>query len=336
MTVVRITIKKKLTGDAYSFRQTASGAFSSEYLVESQASFPSPQLESCVRSIAHTESRLYPDCVLFDGAIVKLATPGASGEELRGQYSYVGLPGLRGQVEMGEDGALAYPPVAAVFARNASRGRYGRLLLPYALTMAEWNLYVQKRVRPLRFQNQRDLAQLGPTPALSFSQQLLEAVREAGGTYVLPSAAGEDEQQLRRVHEFVFMEFQAGSSKPKRRKAVKRRPSLAGTNEGADSAPRQKSAKARGKAREPVEGVVYLLQAGPHFKIGKSIDFDKRLGQIKLQLPYAVEVVHVMRAADPSQVESYWHRRFSPLRQNGEWFLLTQTEVDEFKGVSKM
>ena len=40
------------------------------------------------------------------------------------------------------------------------------------------------------------------------------------------------------------------------------------------------------------EGVVYLLKAGPYYKIGNSINFEQRLGQIKLQLPYAVEELH--------------------------------------------
>jgi hypothetical protein len=92
----------------------------------------------------------------------------------------------------------------------------------------------------------------------------------------------------------------------------------------------------RSKSKSQTEGVVYLLKAGPHFKIGKSVAFDKRLGQIKLQLPYAVEVVHTIRAANVSEVESYWHRRFASLRQNGEWFLLTDAEVEEFKSISNM
>lgn len=78
MTVVRITIKKHLTHGAHSYRQSADGPFASEYLVRTDASFPSDQLQEYARGIARAESRMYPPCVRFEGALVKLATPGAS------------------------------------------------------------------------------------------------------------------------------------------------------------------------------------------------------------------------------------------------------------------
>lgn len=83
-------------------------------------------------------------------------------------------------------------------------------------------------------------------------------------------------------------------------------------------------------------GVVYLLKAGPFFKIGKAQDFDKRLRQIKLQLPYPVETIHKISCSDISHVESYWHRRFASCRQNGEWFVLTDKDVAEFKANARM
>lgn len=87
---------------------------------------------------------------------------------------------------------------------------------------------------------------------------------------------------------------------------------------------------------ELVEGLVYLLRAGPYFKIGKSVSFEKRLSQIKLQMPDPVEVVHIMCAANPTQAETYWHRRFGAKQRNGEWFLLSDAEVEEFKSVSQI
>jgi hypothetical protein len=65
---------------------------------------------------------------------------------------------------------------------------------------------------------------------------------------------------------------------------------------------------------------------------GKTGNFDKRLAQIKLQLPYPVETVHVIKTNDETKLERYWHKRFAEKRsQNGESFLLTDTEVSEFK-----
>lgn len=321
MTIVRISIRKTLTGGLPAYHRA--GPFAFEYLVRLDAPFPGPQLNECARRIAHAESRLYPACVRFDLAVVKLATPGASGEELRGQFSRVGLDKLQGQVELGEDEALAFPPVVAVYARNVQIGRGGRMLLPHVLSANEWNLYVQKREVPLRFRQPNPLDSLHTLsmPRPSFDQELLEAVHGSGGSYVMPCILSQDEEGVRRVRDFVFQGFQAPSSKRKKKRSAK-------------SAKQAVSPKAA--TGGPVEGVVYLLRAGPHFKIGKSINFEKRLTQIKLQLPDRAEVVHVIRTSNPSQTESFWHCRFAAKRLNGEWFALTEAEVDEFKSVSQM
>lgn len=83
-------------------------------------------------------------------------------------------------------------------------------------------------------------------------------------------------------------------------------------------------------------GIVYLVKAGPFYKIGRASDFERRPGQIKLQLPYPVEVVHKIQAADAPQFECHWHERFAAQRQNGEWFILSEADVMEFMSYSKM
>ena len=86
----------------------------------------------------------------------------------------------------------------------------------------------------------------------------------------------------------------------------------------------------------PTTGVVYLLQAGPFYKIGKTNNFARRLKEIKLQLPYPVTVVHTIAARDISASETFWHRKFAHQRTNGEWFTLNDAEVSEFKSHSAM
>jgi hypothetical protein len=89
-------------------------------------------------------------------------------------------------------------------------------------------------------------------------------------------------------------------------------------------------------ATHPCQGVVYLLKAGPYYKIGKSVNFSKRLDQIKLQLPYPVEVIHRIASNDITAMERYWHRKFAHRLANGEWFMLSDDEVAEFKRAAKM
>lgn len=313
MAVIRITIKKKLEAGAYGQHNFIKNEFSSDYVVRTNAAFPSAHIEQWAHRIAVAESRLYPLCVGFEEANFRLVTPGLPANEL-GRRFRAEFADLKGTVAIAEGEMLAYPPVLAVFNREASLGRHGRLLMPHVLTTTEWNLYAQQRVEPLRFQHEG-------FERTAFSRELMAALQSSDDAYVMAAVEGDTEQSLRSIRSFFFYGFQAGTPKKKRK-------SKAATKRAAAS----KSAD----PKMPVEGVVYMLQAGQHFKIGKSINPNKRIGQLKTQLPHAITVVHIIRAAHPSQAESHWHRRFASRRLNGEWFDLTPEEVNEFKSVSEM
>ena len=81
----------------------------------------------------------------------------------------------------------------------------------------------------------------------------------------------------------------------------------------------------------PVTGHVYLLKHGKTYKIGCSKDASQRYKQIRVQMPYKTEEVHVIETDDPSGIEAYWHNRFKDRRLEGEWFNLSASDVKAFK-----
>jgi hypothetical protein len=80
-----------------------------------------------------------------------------------------------------------------------------------------------------------------------------------------------------------------------------------------------------------VDGAVYMLKLGRHFKIGKSFRVPQRHQEIAIELPEKPDVVHIITTDDPSGIETYWHKRFAAKRTNGEWFALTKVDVRAFK-----
>lgn len=82
---------------------------------------------------------------------------------------------------------------------------------------------------------------------------------------------------------------------------------------------------------DAVDGFVYLLRSGTHYKIGKAMSVESRKRQLAIQLPKPIEEVHRIKTDDPLGIEAYWHRRFAAKRLNGEWFSLTAADVKAFR-----
>lgn len=82
----------------------------------------------------------------------------------------------------------------------------------------------------------------------------------------------------------------------------------------------------------PQFGTVYLLKGtGRLYKIGRTNAFGRRARELKIQLPFDAQKVHVITTDDPVGVESYWHARFAAKRKRGEWFELDAEDVKAFK-----
>jgi hypothetical protein len=70
-------------------------------------------------------------------------------------------------------------------------------------------------------------------------------------------------------------------------------------------------------------GWIYVLDNNlGHYKIGRAEVLDKRIRQLKIQLPFPVNIAYCFQTRHHKQVESDLHKHFKHRRLNGEWFEL--------------
>jgi len=84
------------------------------------------------------------------------------------------------------------------------------------------------------------------------------------------------------------------------------------------------------KARDR-SGWVYILRAGPYYKIGQSKNVAKRIKQISPKMPFKVSLLYKIYTADRYALEDKLHARYEEYRVNGEWFKLPQRALDELR-----
>lgn len=79
------------------------------------------------------------------------------------------------------------------------------------------------------------------------------------------------------------------------------------------------------------KAVVYLLQGDGDFqnyyKIGMSIDPEKRLAKIVPKMPFTPRLIHTITSDCPHWLEDFLHEKYKAARTNGEWFNLTDEQI---------
>lgn len=81
------------------------------------------------------------------------------------------------------------------------------------------------------------------------------------------------------------------------------------------------------RARRNV-GYVYLMMAGPRYKIGITTSLQRRLSQLNSgQAPFPVEVVHAVHCSDYQSLEKDLHRAHWWSKEHGEWFAFKPEEI---------
>lgn len=83
--------------------------------------------------------------------------------------------------------------------------------------------------------------------------------------------------------------------------------------------------------KRSISGCVYLLKAGKYYKIGASKDINGRLRKLSTLPPFDLELVHKIITSNMYRLENELHNIFADKRVNGEWFLLTDNDVELIK-----
>ena len=96
----------------------------------------------------------------------------------------------------------------------------------------------------------------------------------------------------------------------------------------------EKSQKRKaGKKQRTRSGFVYVLRGAGYYKIGLSKNVDRRMEQIEPKLPFETELLCTIATDDMHRLESELHKRFADKRASGEWFQLTENDVEYIKSL---
>lgn len=92
------------------------------------------------------------------------------------------------------------------------------------------------------------------------------------------------------------------------------------------------------KKHIPVHGYVYVLRAPSMdpsiYKIGREKEYFARIDTLGIKLPWDLEVVVHIESNDYVALEAELHQRFSKMRVKGEWFELTEENIEYLKGLT--
>lgn len=76
------------------------------------------------------------------------------------------------------------------------------------------------------------------------------------------------------------------------------------------------------------DNLIYVIRAGDSYKIGVTSNIQERRMKIQNGQDKDVEVVFSMKVDKAYEIEAFLHEQFEAVRVRGEWFLLSQADVD--------
>lgn len=99
---------------------------------------------------------------------------------------------------------------------------------------------------------------------------------------------------------------------------------------------RLRNRKTKPKPHSLAEGFVYLLKTPQGlYKIGRSKNAEKRITKLGVKLPYPIYPLAIIKTSDMVALEKVLHARFEEKRVNGEWFELSDEDVQYIKSLEE-
>lgn len=89
------------------------------------------------------------------------------------------------------------------------------------------------------------------------------------------------------------------------------------------------SVKIERKKKRKIKGYIYILKFEKYYKIGKTININKRLEIISPEMPEKPKIIRSYKSGNIDKDEKYLHEIYKEKRTNGEWFLLSDDDLQE-------
>lgn len=83
-------------------------------------------------------------------------------------------------------------------------------------------------------------------------------------------------------------------------------------------------------------GFVYLVKCQTLYKIGSTKNPTKRLRGLQSSTPFPLELLHTILCRDVRTCEILLHLEFKSKHVRGEWFELSEEDVNYIKGITAL
>ena len=106
-------------------------------------------------------------------------------------------------------------------------------------------------------------------------------------------------------------------------------PFIHGMEERAQS--KTKKRKTQGELGNTKEGFVYVIKGDDYYKIGCTNDLGGRLKAMSVKAPFKLETIILIPTDRMFHTERKLHLKFASQHKRGEWFSLTDEDLDEIR-----